>query len=127
MTSSNKKRNIQLGMSFSTAQNRLRKMIMFRLLQKAKSNVCFQCLDDILTVEELSIEHMIPWLDSENPKELFFDLDNIAFSHLSCNCSSGGKKGNTRHPSIYAYKKGCRCSKCTELHRLEMKRYRGIV
>ena len=37
----------------------------------------------------LSIEHKIPWLDSDNPKELFFNLEkNIAFSHLSCNISA---------------------------------------
>lgn len=27
----------------------------------------------------------MPWLDSDNPISNFFDLNNIAFSHLKCN------------------------------------------
>lgn len=38
-----------------------------------------------MTRETFSIEHLVPWLDSNNPIELYFDLDNISFSHLSCN------------------------------------------
>jgi len=48
------------------------------------------------SVEELSIEHKIPWLN--NSSELFWDLDNIAFSHLICNTRAADKtwaKGNT--------------------------------
>lgn len=41
----------------------------------------------INTVDELSIEHKEPWENSDNPKELFFNLDNISFSHLKCNIS----------------------------------------
>ena len=36
--------------------------------------------------ETFSIEHKTPWLDSGDPIGLYFDLDNISFSHLSCNC-----------------------------------------
>jgi hypothetical protein len=35
--------------------------------------------------ETLSIDHVIPWLHSDNPIELFFDLKNIKFSHKKCN------------------------------------------
>ena len=83
--SCNRKKAIQLGMPSGTAANKLKKMIMFKLLQYAGLDTCFQCGRIIKTVEELSIEHKTPWLDSENPKELFFDLNNVAFSHLKCN------------------------------------------
>jgi len=41
--------------------------------------------------ETFSIEHVIPWLDSEDPVKLFFDLDNISFSHLKCNVEDARK------------------------------------
>ena len=56
-------------------------------------NKCYQCGNTIDKVEELSIEHKTPWLDSDTPKELFFNLENIAFSHLSCNCRA--RRSNT--------------------------------
>ena len=126
MTRSNKKRHIQLGMPFGTAQGRLRKMIMFQLLREFKKNICFQCGKEIETVEELSIEHKVAWLDKENAKELFWDLDNIAFSHLSCNSSVATRptKGIIKHPSQSAYDKGCRCLECTKLKNEHLIRYR---
>jgi len=85
----NRKKAEQLGMPFGTASNRLRKMVLFHLLKKLKENVCFQCGAEIETVDELSIEHKKPWLDES--VDLFWDLNNIAFSHHQCNCAS------TRH------------------------------
>jgi hypothetical protein len=85
MNINNTKKNNQLGMPFGTASNRLRKMVLFDLLVQSGKNYCFQCNKLIQSVDELSIEHKIPWLDSENPKLLFFDVCNIAFSHLNCN------------------------------------------
>ncbi len=80
---SNKKKSEFLGMPHGTAQGRLRKMILFRLVQDACKDVCFRCGETIGTVEELSIEHKEPWLDRSVQR--FWDLDNIAFSHLRCN------------------------------------------
>jgi len=85
MENSNKKKNEQLGMSHGKAQGRLRKSIMFFLAQKTGYDICYQCNEKIISVDDLSIEHKIPWLDSEDPTKLFFDLNNIAFSHLKCN------------------------------------------
>jgi len=79
------KREQQLGMNTGCAQHRLRRMILFKLVQDVNKDICHQCKQKIDNIEDFSIEHIIPWLDSENPKELFFDLNNIAFSHLSCN------------------------------------------
>lgn len=88
----NNKKNEQLGMPLGTASAKLRKSILFHLLKESGKNICFQCGKEIKCEEELSIEHKTPWLDSSNPKELFFSLDNIAFSHLKCNV------GAARHP-----------------------------
>lgn len=81
----NEKKNEQLGMPFGTASGQLRKLILFDLLKKLNKNICFRCGEEISNIEELSIEHIVPWLDSDNPKELFFSLENISFSHLLCN------------------------------------------
>jgi hypothetical protein len=72
-----------LGMPHGTAGNRLRKMILFNLLQRHGENVCFKCAEPIETAEELNIEHKQPWEGIS--VELFWDLENIAFSHLRCN------------------------------------------
>lgn len=111
----NEKKATQLGMPIGTAANRLRKMIIFNFLKKLNENYCFQCGGEICNIDELSIEHKIPYLDSENPVELYFDLNNIGFSHLDCNCSASRKTVIAKHPSVYTYRKGCRCKDCTKL------------
>lgn len=73
----------QLGMPNGTANARLRKNILFYLLTKLKENVCFKCGTIIEKVDDLSIEHKLPW--EGRSTELFWDLNNIAFSHLKCN------------------------------------------
>ena len=128
MTSTNKRRNIQLGMPFGTANSKLRRIILFDLLKQLGQNICFQCGEKIETIEELSIEHKESWLDKENAKELFWNLDNIAFSHLKCNIRARDipNKGNLKHPSIFAYQKGCRCLECKELNRQRVAKQRTI-
>ena len=98
----NQRKNEQLGMNAATAANKLRKLIMFKLLKDSNKNVCYRCGKTIDSVEELSIEHKIPWLHSDNPKELFFDIDNIAFSHLKCNLAASRK--NIKHDDTYIEK-----------------------
>ena len=90
---SNKEKTKQLKMSNGKARNRLGKMIMFDFVKKCKLDKCYHCKEKIEKIEHLSIEHKIPWLHSEDPAELYFNLDNIAFSHLSCNCR------NSRNPN----------------------------
>ena len=120
---SNEKKNTQLGMPIGTAGNRLRKEIMFKLLTKLNENICYRCGKKIESAEELSIEHKEPWLDSPNPKELFFDLENIAFSHLSCNIHARRMNWG-KHPSTFSYKKGCRCAGCVKANREMVYKYR---
>lgn len=120
----NKKKADQLGMPIGTASNRLRKSVVFKLLKKLNENYCFQCGSEIETEKELSIEHKIPYLDSENPVELFFDLDNIAFSHLSCN-TGAARKRPLSHPSENSYRRGCRCKECTQVNREKVAKFRA--
>lgn len=102
---SNKIKSEQLGMPFGTASNRLRKMVLFQLLKEYNRNFCYQCGKEISSVEELSIEHKEPWLYSENPKEKFFDIENIAFSHLDCNCkvkrNPMKNRGKSKYRGVY--------------------------
>ena len=80
---------MQLGMPFGTANSRLDRKILFWLIQKNGLDSCHRCRHKIERVEELSIEHKEPWQDV-NPA-LFWDLNNIAFSHRSCNYRAGRK------------------------------------
>ena len=84
-TSSIKEKSKQLGVNFSTASNQLRKLMMFRLVQKCGEAVCFRCGRTIDDPADLSLDHKKDWLHSEQVQELFWDLDNIAFSHKRCN------------------------------------------
>lgn len=72
-----------LGMPYGTAMHQLRKQIVFRMAQRLSEDFCFKCGLKIETVEELSIDHKKAWLHGE--QSLFWDLDNIAFSHRLCN------------------------------------------
>lgn len=83
--SSNRKRATMLGMPFGTAAGRLRKSIIMNLAQKLGLDNCFKCGELIDSLEDWSIEHKQSWYRANNPKESFFDLDNIAFSHIKCN------------------------------------------
>ncbi len=80
------KKDEQLGMSFGTASNRLRKMVLFDLLKRHDENVCYRCEEIIDSCDSLSMEHKEAWLNVS--VDLFWDLDNIAFSHMKCNIST---------------------------------------
>jgi hypothetical protein len=84
MSNDRKERVVQqLGMPPGTAANRLRKLVLFNQLKKHGENICVRCDDVIETPDELSIEHVRPW-ENRDPN-LFWDLENIAFSHRACN------------------------------------------
>lgn len=73
----------QLGMSLGTASGRLRKMLLLRQLKKYGDNICARCGKSIELIEDLSMEHIKPW--EGRSTDLFWDLDNVAFSHIGCN------------------------------------------
>lgn len=86
----------QLGMPLGTACARLRKRVLFKLVQEVGLDTCFKCDRLIETERDLSIEHKLPWFNRD--VELFWDLDNIAFSHLRCNRPH--KSGPRNRPRI---------------------------
>lgn len=79
-----KKKSKQLGMAVSTAAFKLRKLLIFSLLQKLGEDNCYRC-GEKLDLKTLTIDHKRDWLDSENPVDFYFDVNNCAFSHHSCN------------------------------------------
>jgi hypothetical protein len=83
------KKQQQLGMSPGTASHRLVKDILFDFVVKA-GHKCHRCGGE-LTRDTFSIEHKTAWLDSEDPVAAFFDLSNIAFSHMHCNSGASRK------------------------------------
>ena len=85
------KRKAMLGESFSTANYRLAKDLMFSLMGQAGHTQCYRC-GGTLARDTFSIEHKEDWLDSDNPKVTFFDLDNIVFSHTACNYGAAAYK-----------------------------------
>lgn len=72
-----------LGMNTSTASARLRKMLLHRLADQLNLLECFRCKERIDTYEELSVDHVEPWRGVS--ADLFWDLNNLAFSHRRCN------------------------------------------
>lgn len=104
-----KKQN-QLGMNPSTASARLVKDILYKLVVDTGQNNCHHCGSD-MSRDTFSIEHKTPWLDSEDPLGLYFDLENISFSHLKCNVGARRTKP-TECGTVWSYQKGCRCDEC---------------
>ena len=116
---SNQKKASQLGMNPSTASGRLVKDILFRLAVET-GHTCYRCGGELIR-ETFSIEHIKNWLDSEDPVGLYFDQDNIAFSHLACNVTARRKPykptaDEIPHGILNRYNHhGCRCSLCKEV------------
>ena len=98
MGNSNQKKSATLGLAHGTACHRLRKNVLFHLLEKHGENSCFKCGEVISRVEDLSIEHKLPWEGIS--ADLFWDLNNIAFSHIGCNVPHRrpGAAQNFKHP-----------------------------
>jgi hypothetical protein len=81
----------KLGMPFGTATGRLRKALLYDLAKKCGADVCFRCSEAIETLEEFSIEHKISWFNANDPAAAFFDLENVAFSHILCNIKAAAR------------------------------------
>lgn len=123
-----------LGMPFGTANGRLRKNLIFYLAGKLDMLSCYRCQQTIEAIEDFSIEHTKSWQFAENPIEAFFDVENIAFSHLICN-TQASKAGSYRKEKchkghIYSSlvkTKGCKDGvgqRCKECHAAHQQNYR---
>ncbi len=78
----NNRKKEQLGMNTTTAKTRLLRLITLNLLRRLGEDKCYVC-KQALTIEDFSIEHIKDWLSIDS--NLFWDIDNIAFSHVLCN------------------------------------------
>ena len=107
------KKSQLLGMNFGTARARLERDLVFKFAVQL-GHKCHRCGKE-LTREDFSVDHKDVWSIAENPVEAFFDLDNIAFSHLHCNTAHKGYK-SPEHGRT-GYNKGCRCDICVSARR----------
>jgi len=82
------KTHLVLGQPIGTAAHRLRKMIIFDMCKKLSLDMCYRCHLRIEKIEELSIDHKKPYLNGDDPLRLFWDINNIAFSHSKCNSAA---------------------------------------
>lgn len=105
--SANRKRKVlqQLGMTDGVARYRLVRLILFDFVKRAEKDGCFKCGRKILTAEELSIEHKQPWCDVD--AALYWDLENIAFSHSKCNRPHRYRGGSWRRAQYPEGKSWC--------------------
>ena len=101
---SNGRKTEFLGMPYGTAGNKLRKQLLFKYVKLVGDHVCWKCGYEIGSVDDLSIEHKEPW--EGRSIDLFWDLDNIAFSHLKCN-----KPHRTNRQFLLGVEKKCSCCK----------------
>lgn len=85
MTKYHIKKSELLGMNFSKASYQLLRLILFDFVKITNQNNCYRCNKEINSVKELSVEHKISWQSSHEPLKTFFDLNNISYSHKSCN------------------------------------------
>ena len=115
----------QLGMSQGAANHRLKKQLLFHYVQKADGCItCSVCDMSIETVEEFSIEHIKPWEGRD--ASLFWDLDNIAFSHVRCNRPHvNGSRAPSEHGKVRRYHNGCRCDLCRKAKAMDDAKRRG--
>jgi hypothetical protein len=128
-TNSNRNKNDFLGIPFGTATSKLRKMILFDLVKKSNLDICYRCGNKIENIVDFSIEHKLPWLGIDI--DLFWNLDNIAFSHLHCNSSDRKYPGRMK-PLVHGtgngyWNKGCRCDKCKKWVSDYMYRYKSAL
>lgn len=105
----NAKRAAELGMPVGTAHARLKRALLFRYIEMAGENACFRC-GSPMTVDDYSIDHKEPWIGGD--LSLFWNLDNLAFSHAGCNARAARKK-RSPHGAVNSYYAGCRCQPCT--------------
>jgi len=94
----NKRKDALLGEPHGTAAGRLRKLIIFDLAGRLGLLRCHRCASAIESPDSFSIEHVDSWQSAADPRASFFDMRNIAFSHLVCNvrASSGRGEHNKR-------------------------------
>lgn len=106
------RRSEALGMPFGTAKARLMKAILLKVLTDNGLNLCYRCQSPISSERELSIEHKVAW-ESKNA-DVFWDLDNIAFSHVLCNSLGSAAEQRKPCPEGFSW-----CHDCKQFLQIE--------
>ena len=87
------KKNV-LRVPYGTAIYHLRRNLLFDFVKQLNRDICFRCGEKITKIEDFSIDHKEPWKFIS--AKLFWDLNNIAFSHLKCNVDCRRKNGKRK-------------------------------
>jgi len=112
-----------LRMPYGTANSRLRKMLLFKFageLDPFGRLRCYRCGTEVPSIDDFSIEHKEAWMSAEDPVKAFFDLDNIAFSHITCNVGAANRE-KIHCPQGHIYGKDRTCSKCQSRNRKQFR------
>ena len=96
-----KKIKEQLGMSPGKARSRLWTQLLFSMAQELGRDICFRCGEKIETLETFSVDHKQAWLDVS--PDLFWKLENLAFSHRLCNGKAARRNPEAQRESIKRY------------------------
>ena len=100
-----------LGMNFVTARNRLDRDLLFKFALLL-GHKCYRCGGELVR-EDFSVDHKENWSEAADPVRAFFDLDNIAFSHIHCNTKEmHTRRTQDKHNANTYRNKGCRCDEC---------------
>ena len=84
MNVNDKKKRAALGMHVSVANRRLQKDLLYKFVTLSGHNQCFRC-GNPMSRDDFTMDHKKDWLNSGTPQQLYFDVENVAFSHHSCN------------------------------------------
>jgi len=74
-------------MPYGTAEKRLRKAMIYELARQCGKHICRWCETEIPSPDDLAVVHLQDW---SGDADLFWDLNNVAFSHVSCAAARGG-------------------------------------
>lgn len=101
MSKSNYKKHQEklLGMPLGTSERKLRKAIIHALASQLGKNICIECGQPICSPEDLAVVHLVDW--EEDPSQ-YFNLDQIALSHVSCRRRNHGRKQDSKMDYVQA-------------------------
>ena len=102
----------QLGMTLGKARNVLYAKMLLHYAKESGNDFCSKCNQPIDLPSEVSLDHIIPWRNSEQATELYFDINNVSLAHKKCN--KVDRPGRISLPEGMSY-----CSKHKEFHPIE--------
>ncbi len=101
-----------LGMPLGTASARLKKLVLFDLVKRLGLENCYRCEQPIESADELDLDHKEPWRDVS--ADLFWNLDNVGFSHHACNIAAARKPLKKMGSPGTSW-----CAKCKEFKQID--------